>query len=302
MEDNRNDLATELTQEQEQALVNETLGISAPRETAEPKEEPKQDVQDAPREEPKDEPKKDLEESKNEPQVVDEAKLQEELDGLKSEPVTTDDLWIEVDRIIIGDYGERSTEKVRLQFNPDDPTSLVPDDFNFVNDKQLYEVMQAQKDMNDIYKERMSEHDKKVSEIEEKLKENQSNNEMISKWQSEIRDLTDSGLITEPLKKPGEEGFDDDPGVKQVADVFNYMIETNTKRSQEGKSLIDSFAMAFSLFSKQQAQEEKKHQEEVENIKSKGSIIGGGSSSAGGVKKVYRSGSAASIWEVPVDV
>lgn len=290
---NPNDLDFEMTPEQEQEYVNQILGngnyvapVETPPEVNTPvvADEPATPVAPMAPIEPV-APVADTPVTPVTPQ--------------ENTPPQTDDLWIEVEQIVEDDLGEKTTKTVKLTYDPNDPSSFIPEDFT-ASTKQLADIMDAKAEMAKIYGERQGEFDKV-----EQDKSNQSQQQaLLDSWDAEIQDLIDSGLIEAPKLKPNDPKYTEDPSVLRTDAVFKFMTEENTKRIEAGKQPIRSFGTAFSLYENSEAvkaaAEAKKKDEE--DTKARGAMIGGSSAASGGKaeKPVYKAGSHNNIWSVPV--
>lgn len=301
-----NDLDFEMTPEAEQALVNETLGISEVK-SVEP-ETPK--APDATGGEPKEEPK--APDSTEEPEATKPEPKEPEVPAPVEKPaekptvteIQTDDLWVEVDKVTTDAEGNQVTEKVKLVYDPKDPGSFLPDDMAFKSDKQLFEILEAKAEMAALYKEREAEHDTKAGELTAQEQTAASEKEQLASWDAEVEDLIESGLLEAPKVKPGDKDWLEDPSVKQIDAVFKFMAEQNTERAKDGKAPIKSFGTAFTKYAKVQADKAAEEAKTKENAdaKKKGALVGGSSAaSAGGSEKVYVHGSHANIWDVPIE-
>lgn len=307
---NINEIGTEISIEQEQALVNETLGIAPPKpgeviepdnkqpesETPDtdptPSADPPADADpnpdpDADDPDPKPTPTKPEAVEDDEPEIQDLTAPQ------------TDDLWVEVDKVVVDEEGNRTTEKVKLVYDPDDPSSFLPDDFKFTSDTQLMQILEAKSEMAKMYETRKAEFDK----LNEAKSEKQKEAEQIANWDQEIETLIAAGVLEEPKIKAGEKGWLEEPTVKKISEVFQFMVKENTDRAKQSKPAIRSFGTALSMFNIQEQvkQEAENKQKEEAEIKRKGSLVGGSSGSSGGTEQSYVSGSHHNIWSVPVE-
>ena len=307
-----NDLDFEMTEEREQEFINETLGLNQPVKSEEKEEE---DAKDAgtddksddddkddtdPADDTKDEAGKEEEDAEVKPTVKEEEPSDPELPL----EVQTDDLWIEVDKVTLDDDGNEKTEKVKLVYDPKDPSTFIPDDFRFKSDKQLADILEAKAEMATLYKERNAEVESKTQEQTQAEQAQQAKDDQLASWDEEIADLIENKIIPEPKVKPGEKGFLEDESIKQIDAVFKYMTVTNEERTKDGKPLIKSFGTAFTMYqndAKVKAEAEAKKADQAE-AKKKASLVGG--SSAGGTEpaKGYKPGSYSSIYDIPIDV
>ncbi len=299
-----NDLDFEMTPEQEQAFINETLGLNVPKESEEDGSKPTTDTND---EKPNDDtPAPKVEEetpAPKTPEVTPPAPKEEPPAPDVPLEVQTDDLWIEVEKVVVDDEGKETTEKVKLVFDPENPNSFVPDDFVFKSDKQLSEILEAKFEMANLYKERKAEVDSKIAEKTQAETAQKTQEEQLAAWDDEIADLIESGVLEAPKVKPDDPKFKEDPTAQKLDAVFKYLAETNTKRLEEGKNPIRSFGTAFSMFEKVEAEKavEEAKKKDNEDAKKKASLIGGSSASGGTEVAAYKPGSYSSIFDVPVD-
>lgn len=276
------DIEYELTAEQEQEYVNQILKeghYTAPtQEVAEPAVEgPVAEKPVAPVTAPVVEPPKPTDQE------------QQELTTPQS-----DDLWIEVDQLVLNDLGEETTQTVKLIYDPADPSSFIPDDFTAKSTKQLAEIMEAKAEMAKIYGDREKEY---TNTLNQKDEEAQSQ-ARIDAWNVEIQSLVEAGVI------PSE--ADDATGYTEKTDaVYEFMAAENTKRAEDGRPLITTFGTAHAMYENSEAVKAAKEAEKQEIIdtKQKGGMIGGGSASSGGApqKAAYVAGSAKNIWDIQIE-
>ncbi len=298
-----NDLDFEMTPEQEQAFINETLGLNAPKESEEDGSKSSNDD-----EKPNDDtPAPKVEEeapAPKDPEVTPPAPKEESSDTDVPLEVQTDDLWIEVEKVITDDEGNQTTEKVKLVYDPENPSSFVPDDFTFKSDKQLSEILEAKFEMANLYKDRKTEIDSKLAEKTQAETAIKTQEKQLAAWDDEIADLIESGVLEAPKVKPDDPKFKEDPTAQKLDAVFKYLAETNSKRAEEGKTPIRSFGTAFSMFEKVEAEKAAEEAKKLdnENAKKKASLIGGSSASGGTEVAAYKPGSYSSIYDVPIDV
>lgn len=276
-----NDLNNEMSEAEEEAFVNKTLGLpsepEAPTEPEEPVVTPEKPVESevvTP---------KPLEPEEPEQPETPEAPAE-------IEPVQTDDLWIEVE----GDDGE--TYKVEV--NGDYPEGL-----KFKSDAQLAEVVEARQEMKNLLKERTKEYEEKVAERETSESAALDLESQQQAWDTEIESLIGVGELEVPKIKPGEPGFAEDPAVQRIDAVFQFMKATNEKLLEEGKPVLRSFGTAYTMMkSSEKAEADKKAAEEEDKVtKAKGAMVGGGSSSSQSDPWVYKAGSAGSMSDIKID-
>jgi hypothetical protein len=210
--------------------------------------------------------------------------------------IQTDDLWVEVE--------DSEGKSHKLVFDPQNPAAFLPDDFTFKNDKQLFEILDAKAEMAALYKERS---DKFETEKETKTTQEQAEaqrKETLASWDAEIDDLIQAGALEAPKTKPGEKGWTEDPSVQKIDAIFKYMKTENDKRIADGKTPIKSFGTAFNLYShdEQVRAEAEKEKKEAEDTKKRGALVGGSSAaSSAGDKPMYTRGKYSDIWSVPVE-
>jgi hypothetical protein len=289
-----NDLDFVMTPEEEQAFVNDILGEPtkavepiAPVVTAPVVEEPVAPV---------------IAPVVTEPvtPVVEEPVAPTEI-----EPIKTDDLWVEVDRIVTDDLGDEVIEKIKLTYDPTNPGAFIPEDFTAKNTKQLADILETKAEMAKLYSERKTAFDTAQEDIAKSESVAIAQKAQLDAWDAEIADLIEVGAITAPKLKEGDDGYLDDPSIKETDAVFAFMTKTNAERAEKGIGPIVSFGTAFAMFQKDAdtvaAQVAK--DKEIEDTKTKGAMVGGSSasSSGGSGKSVYQAGSANSIWQVPVE-
>lgn len=286
-----NDLAVEMTAEEEQAFVDEALGITQPK--GEAKQEVKEDTEKAEIVTPVVEAVK---EEAKEPDST--QKLTEEAQDLGTPQ--TDDLWIEVEKVTIDELGEQTTQKVKLVYDPEDPNSFIPDDFKAKSDRQLADILEAKAEMANLYGERKSKIDEVQTKLEESEQAASKEKEVLDGWNQEIQSLIDAGVIEAPKLKPGEAGYESDPSVVKTEEVYKYMAEQNQERIKNGNPPIRSFGAAFAMYQNGVKADEEARTAEMAEVKRKGALVGGGSSGGGAESTPYTAGSAKSIWDVPV--
>lgn len=293
-----NDLDFEMTAEEEKAFVDETLGLSGGKKDEtiagdESKNKPADTTNDRSTEDSGGESgSESTDNGRPNPPIV---TAEPEKPAVELIVPTSDDLWIEVENA--------DGEKVKLEFDPSDPSSFLPDDFTFKSDKQLADILEAKMEMANLFKDRTAEYEKSQEANQEIKTAEQKQADTLAGWDAEIELLVESGVLDAPEVKPGDKGYLEDPAVQKIDTVFKYMADTNDKRRAEGKPLIASFGAAFNLYNhdEQVKAEIETKAKEAEEIKKRGAMVGGGSAASGGEKKVYKSGSYSSIWDVPIE-
>lgn len=316
-----NDLSHEMTEEEEQAFVNEQLGIKGTKdadkstddnnkgtnndESGGNKGDDQAGADDASGTANSDSGASNTDDDQTsgaDDQTTSTSDEDKSKDSDKPTPeldengVQTDDLWVEVE--------DSEGKSVKLTYDPTNPASFLPDNFTFKDDKQLFEILDAKAEMANLYKERS---DKFETDQETKTTQEQAaaqEKETLASWDAEIKDLIDAGMLEAPKSKPEDKTWLQDPAVQKIDEVFKYMKAENDKRLTDGKAPIKSFGTAFNLYShdaqvKADAEKEKK---EAEITKKRGAMVGGSSAaSAGGEAPIYRRGSASNIWDVKVE-
>ena len=299
-----NDISYEMTEAEEQAFVNETLGIKGAKDASVPEDKPTDPtppvdpVAPAPE---ADKPADPVTPEVAAPEVP--APAVPEAPVAPAPTVTadiaapqTDDLWIEVQ--------DSEGKDVKLTFNPNDPASFLPDDFTFKNDKQLMDIMEAKAEMANLYKDRVSDYETKTAEQQDAEKATNTQAEQTAAWDAEIQDLIAGGLLDTPkITDATDPKFLEDPAVAKVDAVFKFMTAENLTRTEAGLPLLRSFGTAFNLLNAQEAKaaEEDKTKKENELAKARGALVGGASApGTGTAAPVYKAGSAHSIYDVKI--
>lgn len=168
----------------------------------------------------------------------------------------------------------------------------LPEDFIPRNNRQILEII------DNLHKlEATKAKDEAANEVAETTKaEATARKEMLSSWDKEIEGLQKEGLIEQPKLKPTDPKYLEDPAMKKVADVFEFMEKTNNARKAAGNpNLIRSFADAFDKLElvELKATRDKAAKDEVETAKLKAGVQGGGKSgTSGGKPQVYVAGAA----------
>lgn len=288
---NPNELATEMSVEEEAAFVDQTLGIKPEANNDQPKPpeaapEPAKEPETPPAPE---EPKV----TEPEPPVV--PTSEPEAPAEIATP-TTDDLWVEVQ--------DSEGNAVKLTYDPENPGAFLPNDFTFKDDKQLMDIMEAKAEMASLFKERTAEYETELEAAEAKETAAKTDADQTAAWDAEIQDLIDGGFLETPKAKQGDKNFLEDPTVQKVDAVFKYMAEQNKLRLDEGKPVLRSFGTAFNLYTKAQEADAKVIKEKQDNdlAKARGSLVGGTSTASTGEAPLYTVGSAKSIWEAARDI
>lgn len=293
-----NDLSTEMTAEEEQAFVNETLGIKDNANPTEPEVTPptgEEPTTPQTPEEPEVTPPKPAEPEVPAPVTPEAPKPTESATELTAPQ--TDDLWVEVK--------DSEGKDVKLVFDPKNPASFLPTDFTFKDDAQLFQILDAKNEMANLYKTRLAEFETKTEAQKAEEAVAKSNADTQAAWDAEIQDLISGGLLEAPkVSDPKDPKFMEDPTVAKVDAVFKFMATENVARKEAGTPLLRSFGTAFNLFTaKETAQAEADETKKQNDLaKKRGALVGGTSSPsvASGDKPTYKAGSAHSIFDVPV--
>lgn len=311
-----NDFTTELTAEQEAAFVDSIIGpqptvripggsnvtkpASATTDTGASDADPKEDPKPADGEEPKVTP----------PKAEDPKETPEEVKPVEIPDVQTDDLWVEIDGLVLDDEGKPQPKTFKITVEDG-----IPEEMRFKSEKQLAETVESMQEMKALLKQREADHDTQVKDQEAAAATIAAQQATLESWQAEDDQLVEAGLLDAPKAPPANgkqytaEEVAADPGLQLRDEVYKFMAEENEKRTTEKKPKLAGFTSAFNLYQKgQKASEEasKKAEEEAEAkkqadlIKQRGGMVGGGSSSGGGKDQgfVYKAGSAKSIWAV----
>lgn len=270
-----------MTQEQVDALVNETLAeylptsIKAaddetptapklPEEPVEPAEEPEEP--ETPPEEPKEDPEKEPEKK------ADEA------------PEDPDGLFIEVE--------DADGNKYKIQKESD-----LPEDFMPKNNRQIIEILRQ---LDQLDNKKAESQTKAEQEAQEQAAEERKM-QTLQGWDNEAQNLIEAGVLDAPKAKPGSKLWESDPAVKQADGVFKFMIEENKARVEAGKVPISSFAEAFLIKQAKDAKaaEEQKIKDDNAAAKAKSGLVGRTSAPATN-SEPYRAGSARSIDDIDI--
>jgi len=298
---NPNDLETELSEAEEMAFVDQTLGLPS-KEASHDKSVPTDKPDDTPPadaatpEPVLDEKPEPVKQEEPAPAVSDpkpEVKSAPELD---ENGIQTDDLWVEVQ----GSDGN----SVKLVYDPSNPASFIPPDFTFKDDKQMFDILDARVEMGNIYKERNTTFESQRSEADAIKTSQQAQADKLASWDAEIDTLMESGVMETPKMKPGEKGWLEDKTVQTIDATFKYMTEQNELRAKEGKAPIQSFGTAYNMYNHdaQVQAEAEAEAEKVKTVKARGAVVGGTSStSAGASDNLYKRGSASNIYQVQID-
>lgn len=296
-----NDLDFEMSAEEEQAFVERTLGVKNVEPTPPEVTPPTGGEPEAPAT-PKVEEVVPAEPAQPEtPPPA--APIEPEAPQAPTEIVApqSDDLWIEVQ--------DSEGKDVKLVYNPDDPSSFLPDDFTFKNDKQLMDIMEAKAEMANLYKERVTEYDTEVEKqaADVKAAEDATNTQaqQAAAWDAEIQDLIATGQMPAPkITDPKDPNFMKDPVIQLTDNVFKFMAAQNTTRSAEDKPLLRSFTLAKTMYEAEAAKaaENDATKKANELAKARGSLVGGSSAASNSDAPIYIRGSARNTWEASKQV
>jgi hypothetical protein len=304
-----NELSTEMTDAEMEAFVDKTLGIKAKPavkydkkdDSAKPVDAKKDDAVDAgkPAAGADESAKEEANKSTEDENGLVEAAKQEEIKPVEIPAVDSSDLWVEIEGYIVDEDGANpQAQNIRIAVG-----DTIPENARFKNDAQLYEVLEAQREMREELEARNAKY--KADKAVEDGKITQAANQKITMdgWDAEIAELIEDGDIEAPKIAAGEPGFLEDPSTIKIDAVFKYMTAENAKRKADGKQPIQSFAVAFNRYNKQQSVLDKEAADKVEskNVKARGALVGGGSGSGGSSntnQKVYVTNSARNIHQV----
>jgi hypothetical protein len=280
---NPNDLATELSAEEEAAFVANELGVSAPVIAPDKADEPAPVQTDDP-EEPAT-PEEPAAPAAPEAPAPAPAPEPEKPTNAAPEAVQTDDLWVELE--------DANGETFKIGVNDRIPDALV-----FKNDAQLAELMEARQEMKSTLAQRTTD----FEASKQTAQEQEAATQAAAAQETEIQTLIDQGLLATPKAGPKDgknyspEEVKADPALQSIVDIFALQAAKN----------LPSFILAFSVYQQEQANNTKAEADrvEAENAKRRGAIVGGGSSSSssGSAGPSYVQGSATNIYDVPVDV
>lgn len=296
--DSLDELNSDMTPDAEAAYVDKVLGLS-PKGVAEDESKSKEAdakvEQDTIIEKPAEVPPAPIKPAEQKPVEV------------KPEEAPTldvSDLWVDVQN------REGKTVRITLEDG-------MPDDFTFKNDKALYDVMDAMREMKDLKADREAKIEDWHKEQEAKASAAKVSEDTVSGWNQEIEDLIETGILDKPKTSPANgqsytpEEIAADPALQTMNGVFDFMKAENDKRLTAGKPAIKSYGLALTMYqnsekvkadaqAKLDAEAEQKAKDEL--TKKRGAVVGGTSSSAGAGKGyVYKRGSARNIWQVPTD-
>lgn len=301
------DMGASMSDAELEAFVDKTLGNKAPKatKTEDKKDELSKDdkpfatddkktAKDSAEVKPVDD-KKDSEQK----ELVKAAEQPEEVKPVEIPAVDLSDLYVDVDVFVVDDKGENPKEET-IRLNVGDS---IPDNARFKNDKQLFDLLDAQREMKELRDARTAEYEDKKSQEDEKVSAEKAKTDQLNGWDAEINDLIEAGDMEAPKVKPGESGFLEDPTTVLIDKVFKFMTAENKKLIDAKKAPIRSFEVAFNRYNKQAKTQEKLDDDakQTERLKQAGSLVGGGSNSGGstgGNQKIYVAGSARSIYQV----
>lgn len=289
-------LETELSQDAESAYVDKVLGLT-PKEAKDDKGTEKPDDKPA----PVDEPEKPITPPTTPNTPPTPVEKPAEVKPAEAPTLDVSDLWVDVQ--------DREGKTVRITLEDG-----IPDDFTFKNDKALYDVMDAMREMKDLKAGRESEIADWQKEQDAKAAAAKVSEETVNGWNQEIDDLFETGILEKPKAPPANgqsytpEEIAADPALQIMNGVFDFMRDENVKRDAAGKPAIKSYGLALSLYQNQakiQADAEAKAQKEIEDkaeaevIKKRGAVVGGTSTPTADSKGfAYKRGSAKNIWQV----
>lgn len=270
----------QLSQEEVDALVDDTLKEYLPPSIDKPKDDTdkKGDEPDEP--EDKEEPE-ESEEPEDEPEAPEEKKE----DKPDDEPDEPDGLFIEVE--------DADGNKYKITKESD-----LPEDFMPKNNRQVIEILKQLADL-DI-KKAEAEKSKEVEAQEQAAEERKQ--QTLQGWDNEINSLVEHGILDAPKAKPGSKLWESDPAVQKADSVFKFMVEQNKARAEKELPPITSFAEAYLIKQSVESKNAEAEKIKADNkaAKAKSALVGRTSTPSSGEGEAYRAGSARSIDDIEI--
>ncbi len=195
--------------------------------------------------------------------------------------VVTDDLFVELE--------DANGKSFKIGVN--DP---IPDDLVFKNDAQLAELAEARLEMKGVLRDRQTEYEQSQQAAQTQAQEAQEQ----AAYDAEIQALIGGGLLEAPKNGPADgkkytpDEVKADPALQKIVDIFALKNERN----------LPTFSLAHALYQKEQADKAAKEEQDKQNqvAKDRSALIGGSSSGASGGSTggLYQQGSAGSIHDL----
>jgi hypothetical protein len=214
----------------------------------------------------------------------DAAKPEDATDDKPVVPGDADDLFVEVE--------DAEGNKLKITKIED-----LPEDFTPKNNRQVIEILDQ---LHKLEAKVAANKESALEQAEAQQVEEAKNQQMVA-WDNEISELQKGGRLEKPKAAADSAKFLEDPAVKKVSDVFNFIAETNKARLEKGNpNMIKSFEDALDLFEAKEARERasKAAKADTATAKEKAGVIGRASAPAGNEPEAYRAGQAQTIWDV----
>lgn len=172
----------------------------------------------------------------------------------------------------------------------------LPEDFTPKNNRQILQIINDLGKL-DAKREEAAKDEEAAAEVAEAKANEQAT---LSSWDAEIAALQTDNRLEKPKATPGSANFLQDPAVKRVDQVFNYMITENERRKPLGIEPIRSFTDALDKIERNELKEAEaaRTKQETETAKAKSGLIGRTSAGGGDTAPVYRAGQARDIWDL----
>jgi hypothetical protein len=175
----------------------------------------------------------------------------------------------------------------------------LPEDFVPKNNRQILEIIKGL----DGLESRREAYE--ANQTTEKIKADRlaAEQAQTTAWQNEIDELQKSGRLDKPKIAQGADGFLEDPAIKRMDAVFQYMVEVNTARAAAGNpNRLTSFTDALAQVELKEMREAEtaRQNDEAETAKAKAGMVGKGNAPAASGPKPYHSGQYSSIHDIPV--
>lgn len=207
------------------------------------------------------------------------------------------DLYAMAEGMAVDEDGNATPKVFKISIE----TGGIPDDMHFKNDAQLAAALDELQDQKRVKADRQSEYEQQLEEQNQAKTTAENQQAQLDGWDAEIQQLIDANLLESPKLPSTDPNYLKDPTMQKVDEIFKFMIERNKELVAAGKKPIQSFGTVFNLYNNQQAtvDAQAKAKEQDDLTKRRGGMVAGGSpASGGGKQKIYKAGSAKSIWNV----